>query len=104
MNYRKWFRRALPLLAALTVAAAGCSPAGGVSQPGASAAPAASEAASQPEASPAEGASQAAEAPSAAAGGEEEPLTVTVTIPEGFTFLQIAQRLEASDVCSAQDF
>ncbi|HIU32207.1 MAG TPA: endolytic transglycosylase MltG [Candidatus Caccousia avistercoris] len=104
MNYRKWFRRALPLLAALTVAAAGCSPAGGVSQPRASAAPAASEAASQPEASPAEGASQTAEAPSAAAGGEEEPLTVTVTIPEGFTFLQIAQRLEASGVCSAQEF
>ncbi len=35
----------------------------------------------------------------------EKPLeTVSVTIPEGFTVMQIAERLEANGVCSAADF
>lgn len=33
-----------------------------------------------------------------------ESLTVTVTFPEGFTLVQIAKRLEESDVCSATQF
>lgn len=32
------------------------------------------------------------------------PLTVKVTIPEGFTVTQIAARLEANNVCTAEDF
>lgn len=32
------------------------------------------------------------------------PLTVTVTIPEGFTAVQIAEKLEEIGVCSASDF
>jgi len=39
---------------------------------------------------------------SAAAPGEPE--IVTVVIPEGFTFYQIARRLEANGVCTAADF
>ena len=34
----------------------------------------------------------------------EEDTTVRVTIPEGFTVLQICQRLEESGVCSGQEF
>ena len=30
--------------------------------------------------------------------------TVTVTIPEGFTWDLIAKRLEANEICSAEDF
>ena len=33
-----------------------------------------------------------------------EPEIVTVVIPEGFTFYQIARRLEANGVCTAADF
>ena len=33
-----------------------------------------------------------------------EPLTVTVTFPEGFTLVQIAEKLEENKVCSASDF
>ena len=33
-----------------------------------------------------------------------EPLTVTVTFPEGFTLVQIAERLEENNVCSASEF
>ena len=33
-----------------------------------------------------------------------EPLTVTVTFPEGFTLVQMAERLEENNVCSASDF
>ncbi len=33
-----------------------------------------------------------------------EPLTVTVTFPEGFTLVQIAEKLEESKVCSASEF
>lgn len=33
-----------------------------------------------------------------------EPLTVTVTFPEGFTVVQIAEKLEENKVCSASDF
>lgn len=33
-----------------------------------------------------------------------EPETVRVTFPEGFTTLQIAARLEANDVCTAEEF
>ena len=33
-----------------------------------------------------------------------EPLTVTVTFPEGFTLVQMAERLEENKVCSASDF
>ena len=33
-----------------------------------------------------------------------EPLTVTVTFPEGFTVVQIAERLEENKVCSASEF
>lgn len=43
--------------------------------------------------------------------GQERPTasevqreTVRVTIPEGFTFLQVAKRLEANGVCTAQEF
>jgi len=32
------------------------------------------------------------------------PVTVSVTIPEGFTYYQVAQRLEANGVCTALDF
>ena len=35
---------------------------------------------------------------------KEEPKTVRVTIPEGFTFDQIASRLEENGVCSREDF
>jgi UPF0755 protein len=41
------------------------------------------------------------EPPVAAPTGTE---TVTVAIPEGFTFYQVARRLEANGVCSAADF
>lgn len=34
----------------------------------------------------------------------QDPNTVTVTFPEGYTVTQIAQRLEESGVCSAEDF
>lgn len=34
----------------------------------------------------------------------QDPSTVTVTFPEGYTVTQIAQRLEESGVCSAEDF
>lgn len=34
----------------------------------------------------------------------EQPTTVSITIPEGFTAAQIAARLEANKVCSAADF
>jgi len=37
-------------------------------------------------------------------GAAQTAGTVFVVIPEGFTFYQIAQRLEASGVCSAVDF
>ncbi|MBP5311780.1 MAG: endolytic transglycosylase MltG [Clostridia bacterium] len=33
-----------------------------------------------------------------------QPLVTKVTFPEGFTTVQIAERLEASNVCKAQDF
>ena len=33
-----------------------------------------------------------------------EPLTVTVTLPEGFTVVQIAEKLEENKVCSASEF
>lgn len=33
-----------------------------------------------------------------------EPLTVTVTFPEGYTLVQIAERLEENKVCSASEF
>ena len=33
-----------------------------------------------------------------------EPLTVTVTFPEGLTLVQIAERLEENKVCSASEF
>ena len=33
-----------------------------------------------------------------------EPLTVTVTFPEGFTAVQIAEKLEENKVCSASEF
>ena len=33
-----------------------------------------------------------------------EPLTVTVTFPEGYTLVQIADRLEENKVCSASEF
>ena len=33
-----------------------------------------------------------------------EPLTVTVTFPEGFTVIQIAEKLEENKVCSASEF
>ena len=33
-----------------------------------------------------------------------EPLTVTITFPEGFTLVQMAERLEENNVCSASDF
>ena len=33
-----------------------------------------------------------------------EPLTVTVTFPEGFTVVQIAEKLEENTVCSASEF
>ena len=33
-----------------------------------------------------------------------EPLTVTVTFPEGLTVVQIAERLEENKVCSASEF
>lgn len=33
-----------------------------------------------------------------------EPLTVTVTFPEGFTLVQIAERLEESKVCNSAQF
>ena len=33
-----------------------------------------------------------------------EPLTVTVTLPEGFTIVQIAEKLEENKVCTASDF
>jgi len=44
--------------------------------------------------------------PAVAQPGEipTQPEIVTVVIPEGFTFYQIARRLEASGVCSAADF
>ncbi len=32
------------------------------------------------------------------------PLTVTVTFPEGFTLVQIAERLQENNVCTAADF
>jgi len=32
------------------------------------------------------------------------PVSVTVVIPEGFTFFQVARRLEANGVCTAEDF
>lgn len=35
---------------------------------------------------------------------EDEPETVRVTIPEGFTVLQICQRLEANGICSGEAF
>lgn len=41
---------------------------------------------------------------SAPAPPVEEDTTVRVTIPEGFTVLQICQRLEESGVCSGQEF
>jgi len=41
------------------------------------------------------------EPPFAVPSGAE---TVTVAIPEGFTFYQVARRLEANGVCSAADF
>lgn len=34
----------------------------------------------------------------------QEPETVKITFPEGFTTLQIAERLEANDVCSKEEF
>ena len=33
-----------------------------------------------------------------------EPLTVTVTFPEGYTIVQIAEKLEENKVCSASEF
>ncbi len=33
-----------------------------------------------------------------------EPLTVTVTFPEGYTLVQIAEKLEENKVCSASEF
>lgn len=33
-----------------------------------------------------------------------EPLTVTVTLPEGYTAVQIAEKLEENKVCSASEF
>ena len=33
-----------------------------------------------------------------------EPLTVTVTLPEGFTVVQMAEKLEENKVCSASEF
>ena len=33
-----------------------------------------------------------------------EPLTVTVTFPEGFTLVQMAEKLEENKVCSASEF
>ena len=33
-----------------------------------------------------------------------EPLTVTATFPEGYTVVQIAEKLEESKVCSASEF
>ncbi|MBO7319361.1 MAG: hypothetical protein J6V06_05000, partial [Clostridia bacterium] len=33
-----------------------------------------------------------------------EPLTVTVAFPEGFTVVQIAEKLEENKVCSASEF
>lgn len=35
---------------------------------------------------------------------EAKPLTVTVTFPEGYTALEIAQKLEENGVCSEKDF
>lgn len=37
-------------------------------------------------------------------GVTEDPNIATVTFPEGFTVTQIAEKLEESDVCSAEDF
>ena len=37
-------------------------------------------------------------------GGNESRETVTVTFPEGYTVLQVAQLLEENEVCSAQEF
>ena len=34
----------------------------------------------------------------------EEPQTVSVTVPEGYTFMQVAQLLEEKGICSAKDF
>ncbi|HIS78485.1 MAG TPA: hypothetical protein IAD03_03840, partial [Candidatus Caccousia stercoris] len=58
------------------------------------------------EASPASsGVSGAPEDPeSTPAPPAEEDTTVRVTIPEGFTVLQICQRLEENGVCSGQEF
>lgn len=44
------------------------------------------------------GTQQSASAPA------ESRQTVTITIPEGFTFRQIAERLEVNQVCTAADF
>lgn len=37
-------------------------------------------------------------------GGTTKSLTVTVTFPEGFTLVQIAQKLEENEVCDAKRF
>lgn len=48
--------------------------------------------------------SAAQQAPSQAASSSAPRVTVTVTIPEGFSVPQIAERLQASGVCSEADF
>lgn len=72
-----------------------------------------SAAASEAESAPGEenSASAGSAAPSevppvAASSGEpqDEPETVRVTIPEGFTVLQICERLEANGICSGEAF
>ena len=57
--------------------------------------PAGTGAAEQPDSRPKE-----TNPPATPTGAE----TVTVVIPEGFTFYQVARRLEASGVCTAADF
>ena len=60
------------------------------------------------EAAPAATASSGDEIASSAAASSEapqdEPETVRVTIPEGFTVLQICERLEANGICSGEAF